>query len=56
MGYPLKRRVADFFCDHPSINRRVLCIYHSLQEVNQLINPPQTEHTRKRNHSKNNQR
>lgn len=49
MGYPLKRRIADCVCDHPALNRKMLCFYHSLQEVKQLINPPQTAHTKKRN-------
>lgn len=49
MSYSLKRRLADYFSDHPAMNRKALCLYHSLQEVNRLINPPQMEHTKKRN-------
>lgn len=49
MSYPLKRRIADCFCDHPALNRRALCFYRSLQEVIKLINPPKTEHTKNRN-------
>ena len=48
MSYPLKRRLADYFSDHPAINRRALIFYRSLQEVNRLINPPKKEHTKKR--------
>ena len=50
MSYPLKRRLADFFLDRPSLNCKALCIYHSLQEVFKLINPPENEHTKRRNH------
>jgi len=49
MSYPLKRRIADCFSDHPALNRKALCFYHSLQEVNRLINPPELTHTKKRN-------
>ena len=49
MSYPLKRRLADFFSDHPGINRKALSFYKSLQEVNRLINPPEFDHTKKRN-------
>ena len=50
MSYPFKRRIADYFADHPSVNCKALCIYQSLQEVIRLINPPGNEHTKKRNH------
>ena len=49
MSYPIKRRIADFCADHPDLNRKALCFYQSLMEVNRLINPPQTAHTKKRN-------
>ena len=49
MSYPLKRRLADFFADRPSLNCKALCIYQSLQEVIRLINPPESEHTKRRN-------
>ena len=48
MSYSLKRRLADYVCDHPSLNRKAICLYHSLQEVIRLINPPEIEHTKKR--------
>lgn len=50
MSYSFKRRLADYFADHPSVNCKALCIYHSLQEVIRLINPPENEHTKRRNH------
>lgn len=53
MPYPLKRRISDCFSDHPELNRKALCFYRSLQEVNRLINPPQTEHTKKKKNQKN---
>ena len=49
MSYPFKRRLADFFADRPGLNRQALCIYQSLQEVIRLINPPENEHTKRRN-------
>lgn len=49
MSYPFKRRLADFFADRPALNCKALCIYQSLQEVIRLINPPETEHTKRRN-------
>ena len=48
MSYPLKRRLADYFADHPALNCKALCIYQSLQEVIRLINPPEIEHTKRR--------
>lgn len=48
MSYPLKRRLADYFSDRPSLNCKALCIYQSFQEVLRLINPPETEHTKKK--------
>ena len=50
MSYPFKRRIADFFADHPALNCKALCLYRSLQEVIRLINPPEIEHTKRRNH------
>ena len=49
MSYPLKRRIADCFCDHPALNHKILCLYRSLQEVNCLINALDFDHTKKRN-------
>ncbi len=48
MSYSLKRRLADYFWDHPKMNCKALCIYQSLQEVIRLINPPENEHTKRR--------
>lgn len=48
MSYPLKRRIADFFADRPALNCKALCIYHSIQEVIRLINPPEFDHTKRR--------
>jgi len=50
MSYSLKRRLADFVCDHPTLNRKALCLYQSLQEIICLINPAENEHTNKRKH------
>lgn len=50
MSYSLKRRIADYFADHPAVNCKALCIYRSLEEVIRLINPPEMEHTMKRKH------
>lgn len=50
MSYHFKRRLADFFADHPALNCRALRIYQSLQEVIRLINPPENEHTKRKNH------
>ena len=47
MSYSWKRKLADYFADHPSVNKQALAIYQSLEEVNRLINPPETEHTKK---------
>lgn len=52
MSYSLKRRLADFVCDHPALNRNALCLYQSFQEVLRLINPPEIEHTKKRKQNK----
>ena len=49
MSHALKRKLANYFADHPAINCKALCIYHSLQEVLQLISPPEMEHTKRRN-------
>ena len=49
MSRHLKRRLADFLSDRPALNCKALCIYQSLQEVVRLINPPETEHTKRRN-------
>ena len=49
MAYSWKRKLADYFADHPSVNKQALAIYQSLEEVNRLINPPENEHTKKRN-------
>lgn len=49
MFYSFKRRLADFFADRPALNCKALHIYQSLQEVIRLINPPETEHTKRRN-------
>ncbi len=49
MKYSWKHKLADYFCDHPALNKEALCIYRSLQEVIRLINPPEMEHTKKRN-------
>ncbi|MBP3570051.1 MAG: hypothetical protein J6K04_12920 [Lachnospiraceae bacterium] len=50
MSYPWKRRLADYFADHPKVNCKALCLYQSLQEVIRLINPPENEHTKRRNY------
>lgn len=50
MSYSFKRRLADFFADRPALNCKALCIYRSLQEVIRLINPPEIEHTKRKNH------
>ncbi len=50
MSCSFKRKIADYFCDHPSLNRQALTMYQSLQEVIRLINPPENEHTKKRNY------
>ena len=50
MSYPFKRRLADFFADRPALNCKALCIYRSLQEVIRLINTPEIEHTKRKNH------
>ena len=50
MSYSMKRRLADFFADRPKLNCKALWIYQSLQEVIRLINPPEIEHTKRRNH------
>lgn len=52
MSCSWKRKLADYFADHPSVNQQALTIYHSLQEVIRLINPSENEHTKKRNHNK----
>ena len=49
MSYSMKRRLADYFADHPALNCKALCIYQSLQEVIRLINPPENVHTKRRN-------
>jgi len=49
MSYSMKRRLADYFADRPALNNKALCIYRSLQEVIRLINPPENEHTKRRN-------
>ena len=48
MPHSIKQKLADRLAGNSTLNRKALAINRSLHEVEQLINPPKKENTKKK--------